>query len=181
MARCCIVLISLISNVESILVPKGDIMELAMSLIIWSSAFSNGDLIPVLYTADGRDISPPLQWECSNDPVSFAIICEDPDAPRGTWVHWVVYNIPGETRMIEAGVADGEELENGTRHGANSWGNTGYGGPAPPSGKHRYFFTIYALDRLLDIPPGATAYELRDEMEGSVLVEASFMGEYTRE
>jgi len=152
-----------------------------MSLIIWSSAFSNGDLIPVRYTADGENISPPLQWECVNDPGSFAIICEDPDAPMGTWVHWVVYNIPGEKRTLPEGVPDWDETGTGVSQGTNSWGSTGYGGPAPPSGKHRYFFTIYALDRMLDIAPGATADELREEMEELIIIEASFMGEYARQ
>lgn len=151
------------------------------SLMIWSSAFSNGDGIPLRYTADGENISPPLQWECQTDPGSFAIIFEDPDAPMGTWVHWVVYNIPGGCRMLEAGITDEDELVNGAIQGTNSWGDTGYGGPAPPSGKHRYYFTIYALDHVLDLAPGATAGELRDAMEGHVTLEASFMGEYSRQ
>jgi Raf kinase inhibitor-like YbhB/YbcL family protein len=99
----------------------------------------------------------------------------------GTWVHWVVYDIPGEMRSLDQDLPSGEVLENGIVQGRNSWGNTGYGGPAPPSGKHRYFFTIYALDGPLTIQPGATADELRSAMEGRVLAEAQFMGEYTRE
>lgn len=153
-------------------------MELAMSLIVWSYAFSSGDSIPALYTADGGNISPPLQWECSADPASFAIICEDPDAPMGTWVHWVIYNIPGESRMLEAGIASEGELYNGTRQGVNSWGDPGYGGPAPPSGKHRYYFTIYALDDMLDLQPGATASQLRNAMDGLIIQQACIMGEY---
>lgn len=138
-------------------------------------------MIPLLYTADGEDISPPLQWECSFDPGSFALVCEDPDAPMGTWIHWVVYNIPGDVRTMPEAVSDAEELEAGAVQGVNSWGNIGYGGPAPPSGKHRYFFRIYALEGMLDLPPGATAEELRAAMEGSILVEGSCMGEYARQ
>lgn len=156
-------------------------MEIGIVLALWSSAFGNGEMIPVLYTADGDDISPPLEWECGLDAGAFALVCEDPDAPMGTWVHWVVCNIPGEMRSLEQGLPSGEVLENGIVQGSNSWGNTGYGGPAPPSGKHRYFFTIYALDDPLTVQPGATADQLRTAMEGRVLAEAQFMGEYTRE
>jgi len=161
---------------------QGEIMEvLSISLMIWSPAFSNGDMIPAIYTADGQDLSPPLQWECTGNPGSFALICEDPDAPMGTWVHWVVFNIPGESRMLPQGVPAAEELEDGTLQGTNSWGNTGYGGPAPPSGKHRYFFRLYALDGMLNLLPGATAEELRAALSEALLVEASFMGEYSRQ
>ncbi|MCK4806191.1 MAG: YbhB/YbcL family Raf kinase inhibitor-like protein [Candidatus Aegiribacteria sp.] len=152
-----------------------------MVFALWSSAFGNGDLIPVQFTADGDDISPPLEWECSFEAVSFALICEDPDAPMGTWVHWVVYNIPGETRMLEEGIPAERQQENGTLHGINSWGNIGYGGPAPPSGKHRYIFTLYALEGKLHLAPGATADELREAIEGQIIVEAELMGEYTRD
>lgn len=151
-----------------------------MVLAIWSTAFGNGDLIPVTYTADGDDISPPIEWECGFDVGSFALICEDPDAPAGTWVHWVIYNIPGEIRSLEEGLPIEEELEGGILQGRNSWGATGYGGPAPPSGKHRYFFTLYALESRLDLSAGATADELRQAMEGIVIQDAEMMGEYTR-
>ncbi len=152
-----------------------------MVIALWSTAFGNGDLIPALYTADGEDISPPLEWECDLDAESFALICEDPDAPGGTWVHWVVYNIPGEYRSLEEGVLPEEELEDGMLQGRNSWGRIGYGGPAPPSGKHRYFFTLYALDGRLEMGPGATADELLQAMDGMVIEKAEYMGEYTRE
>jgi Raf kinase inhibitor-like YbhB/YbcL family protein len=154
---------------------------IVMAITLWSSAFGNGDLIPALYTADGEDVSPPLEWESSFEVESFALICEDPDAPMGNWVHWVVYNIPGETRVLEEAVVPEEELEDGTLQGRNSWGRIGYGGPAPPSGKHRYFFTLYALEERLDLAPGATADELRAAMEDLIVAEAEYMGEYTKE
>ncbi len=153
---------------------------LGMVLAIWSTAFGNGDLIPVTYTADGEDISPPIEWECEFEAGSFALICEDPDAPVGTWVHWVVYNIPGGVRSLEEGLPAEDEIEGGILQGRNSWGATGYGGPAPPSGKHRYFFTLFALESPLDLPAGATADELREAMEGLVIQDAEMMGEYTR-
>ena len=152
-----------------------------MVFALWSSAFSNGELIPVQFTADGDNISPPLEWECSFEAGSFALICEDPDAPAGNWVHWVVYNIPGYARVLEEGIPADAELEDGTLHGENSWGDIGYGGPAPPSGKHRYFFTLYALDGKMHLTPGATAEELRAAMEGHIIEESEYMGEYTRE
>ncbi len=147
---------------------------------LWSTAFGNGDLIPILYTADGDDISPPLAWECNFDAVTFALICEDSDAPVGNWIHWVVYNIPGDLRELGEGIPVDPELDNGTIQGSNSWGNIGYGGPAPPSGKHRYFFTLYALEGQLHLAPGATAEELREAMKGNILGQAEFMGEYSR-
>lgn len=154
---------------------------IAVVFTLWSTAFGNGDLIPAQYTADGENISPPLEWECDLDAETFALICEDPDAPMGTWVHWVIYNIPGEDRDLEEALSDDEMLDDGILQGENSWGEIGYGGPAPPSGKHRYFFTLYALDKRLDLPPGADADELRDAMDGFILAETQYMGEYTRE
>ena len=117
-------------------------MNVAIALALWSSAFGNGELIPVQFTADGDNLSPPLEWQCGFEAESFALICEDPDAPAGIWVHWVIYNIPGESRMLEEGVSAEEQQEDGTLQGENSWGSIGYGGPAPPSGKHRYIFTL---------------------------------------
>ncbi len=154
---------------------------MVFTLSLWSSAFGSGDLIPVQFTADGDDISPPLEWECSFEVESFALICEDPDAPMGTWVHWVVYNIPGEKRMLEEGIPAVRQQEDGMLQGENSWGSIGYGGPAPPSGKHRYIFTLYALEGQLHLAPGATVFELREAIEGQIIAEAEFMGEYTRE
>ena len=156
-------------------------VNVAVALSLWSSSFINGGLIPVQFTADGDNISPSLEWGCSFEAESFALICEDPDAPAGTWVHWVVYNIPGESRMLEEGIPAAEQQEDGTLQGENSWGDIGYSGPAPPSGKHRYIFTLYALEGQLHLAPGATAFELREAIEGQVIEKAELMGEYTSE
>ncbi|MBN1433550.1 YbhB/YbcL family Raf kinase inhibitor-like protein [Candidatus Fermentibacterales bacterium] len=148
---------------------------------LMSSAFSDGEMIPELYTVDGTDISPPLEW--SNPPEgtrSFALICDDPDAPAGTWVHWVIYNIDADVNQLEAGILPDPELFEGMLQGKNSWGRIGYGGPAPPSGTHRYFFRIYALSATLDMQAGVTKAELLTAMEGFVLDEASLMGRYRR-
>ena len=156
-------------------------MNVAIALALWSSAFGNGELIPVPFPADGDNISPSLVLECNFEAGSFALICEDHDAPAGTWVHWVVYNISGENRILEEGVSAEGELEDGMLQGENSWGNIGYDGPAPPSGKHRYIFTLYALEGRLHLAPGATASELREAIEDQVIEKAEFMGEYSRE
>lgn len=147
---------------------------------LWSAAFGNGELIPALYTVDGEDISPPLEWACDFEVETFALICEDPDAPAGNWIHWVVYNIPGDQRELDEGIPIDPELLNGTIQGSNSWGDIGYRGPAPPSGKHRYFFTLYALEGHLHLAPGATAEELRKAIEGNVIQQVQLMGEYSR-
>jgi Raf kinase inhibitor-like YbhB/YbcL family protein len=129
-----------------------------MSLKINSTAFREGETIPKQYTGDGKDLSPPLQWGVPPDGTrSLALICDDPDAPRGTWVHWVLFNLPSDVRALDEGVPPKETLANGTRQGKNDFGKVGYGGPAPPRGKpHRYFFKLYALDTVLDLQAGAT-------------------------
>src|SRR5687768_119041 len=133
-----------------------------------STAFQEGQTIPKQHTADGRNVSPPLKW--SNPPAgatSFALICEDPDAPRGTWTHWVIFNLPAETRELTEGMPAEATLANGARQGANDFRKTGYGGPSPPAGKpHRYFFKLSALDRSLDLQSGATRAELIAAMKG---------------
>jgi Raf kinase inhibitor-like YbhB/YbcL family protein len=153
-----------------------------MSIDLTSAAFPEGQTIPKLCTGDGKDVSPPLTW--SNAPPStksFALICEDPDAPRGTWVHWVVYNLPPETRELSQGVSREETLPNGGLQGTNDFGKIGYGGPAPPPGKaHRYFFKLYALDGPVDLPAGATRKQLQDAMAGHIVAEGQLMGTYRR-
>jgi Raf kinase inhibitor-like YbhB/YbcL family protein len=146
-----------------------------------TTAFAPEEPIPVKYTCDGEDISPPLAWE--NAPAStqsFALIADDPDAPRGTWVHWVLYNLPAETRTRSEAIPPDAELSDGSRHGHNSWGRSGYGGPCPPSGTHRYFFKLYALDTTLNLEAGANKEQLLQAMEGHVLSQAELMGTYTR-
>ena len=156
--------------------------DVPMSLQLSSPAFPHGEAIPAKYTADGADVSPPLQW--SDPPAetrSFVLICDDPDAPRGTWVHWLIWNIPADARRLPEGIPTKRELPDGARQGTNDFGRIGYGGPAPPPGKpHRYFFRLYALDTVLDVPAGARRPELEQAMQGHVLARGELMGTYGR-
>jgi len=146
-----------------------------------STAFAHEEAIPVQFTCDGANISPALQW---GDPPegtqSFALISDDPDAPGGTWVHWVLYDIPAESRELSEAIPADAELADGSRHGENSFGRLDYGGPCPPGGTHRYFFKLYALDIVLDLEPGVDKAGLLDAMEGHVLAEAELLGTYSR-
>lgn len=152
-----------------------------MDLKIFSSAFEDGGMIPSKYTCDGIDVSPPLSWSgLPEGTKSIAIINDDPDAPMGTWVHWVIYNIPPAAKGLPEDIKRLERLPDGTLQGKNSWGRIGYGGPCPPSGIHRYFFKIYALDKMLNLKPGATKEELLSAMKGHILAQAQFYGKYTR-
>jgi Raf kinase inhibitor-like YbhB/YbcL family protein len=153
-----------------------------MKLDLSSTAFREGETIPKTYTGDGKDVSPPLRW---SDPPQgtngFALICDDPDAPRGTWVHWVLFNLPGDRRELAECLPAQEVLDGGARQGKNDFGKIGYGGPAPPRGKpHRYFFKLYALDTLLDLAPGATKDQVVAAMNGHVLAEGQLMARYGR-
>ncbi len=146
-----------------------------------STAFHDGEHIPKQYSCDGKDISPPLAWtDVPEDTQSFALICDDPDAPGGTWVHWVLYTIPASETALQEGLPASPTLENGARQGLNDFGNTGYGGPCPPGGTHRYFFTLYALDTPLERDPGLSKTELLSEMNGHILAKAEWMGRYQR-
>ena len=153
-----------------------------MTIELSSTAFQSGATIPKQYTGDGGDQSPPLRW--SNPPKetqSLALICDDPDAPRGTWVHWVLFNLPAQTRELQEGVPPTETLDSGAKQGKNDFGNVGYGGPAPPKGKpHRYFFKLYALDVALNLPSGTTKAQLEVRMKGHILAEGRLMGNYGR-
>ena len=152
-----------------------------MDIRITSSAFEEGGLIPAKYTCDGADISPPVQWEAVPEGTkSIALISDDPDAPVGTWVHWVLFNLPAETKELGENVPADEILPNGARQGTSDFGRIGYGGPCPPSGTHRYFFKIYALDAQLDLDAGATKKQLLAVMEGHILAEGQLMGKYKR-
>jgi Raf kinase inhibitor-like YbhB/YbcL family protein len=153
-----------------------------MRLEITSPAFREGDLIPKQYTGDGKDLSPPLRW---TDPPagtkSFALICDDPDAPRGTWVHWVLFDLPANTRHLDEGVPHDDILLTGGTQGTNDFKKIGYGGPAPPRGKaHRYFFKLYALDTDLKLAAGASRDEVLAAMQGHLLAEAQLIGLYQR-
>jgi len=157
---------------------KGD---QAMAFELTSSVFAQGEPIPVKYTCDGEDVSPPLEW---GDPPqgteSFALVNDDPDAPVGTWDHWILYNLPPEARSLPEAVPSDAELPDGSQHGQNSWRRLGYGGPCPPSGTHRYFFKLYALDTSLDLASNANKKQLLQAMEGHVLAQAELMGVYSR-
>jgi len=152
-----------------------------MAFELTSTAFAPGEPIPRKYTCDGEDISPPLRWsDPPQDTQSFALIADDPDAPVGTWVHWVLYNLPAETRALPQAVPPESDLSDGSRHGKNSWRRLGYGGPCPPSGTHRYFFRLYALDTVLDLKGGASKKQLLKAMEGHILGQTELMGLYSR-
>ena len=153
-----------------------------MAFEIKSAAFAQGQAIPKKYTCDGPDVSVPLAW---NDPPagtkSFALIADDPDAPMGTWVHWVLYDLPAEVRQLPEGVPKQETLSDGSKQGENGFGRIGYGGPCPPPGKpHRYFFKLYALDKKLNLAPRATKPQVLTAVKGHILVEAQGMGTYKR-
>jgi Raf kinase inhibitor-like YbhB/YbcL family protein len=156
--------------------------ETTMRIELTSKAFRNGENIPKQFTGDDKDISPPLQWTDSPEGTkSLALICDDPDAPRGTWVHWVIFNLPAAARELEQGVATKDVLDNGARQGKNDFGKIGYGGPAPPPGKaHRYFFKLYALDTTLDLAAGVTKEQVVAGMKGHALAEGQLMGRYQR-
>jgi len=153
-----------------------------MNLQITSTAFSEGQPIPAKYSCEGSDISPPLKW--TNAPAntkSFALIADDPDAPVGTWVHWVLYDLPPNTTELPEAVAKTQVTSSGAKQGLNSWPRLGYGGPCPPPGKpHRYFFKLYALDTMLDLKPGATKKDVEAAMKGHILAEGQLMGTYRR-
>ena len=149
-----------------------------------SSAFKSAAEIPEKYTCENLDISPPLAWSGAPEGTqSFALICDDPDAPVGTWVHWVIYNIPAKTNQLPESVDPMEELASGARQGVNSFGRIGYGGPCPPRGHgyHRYFFKLYALDAALSLKEEkVTKQVLLEAMQGHILAETQLMGKYQR-
>ena len=152
-----------------------------MALVISSSAFSEGQAIPIRYTCDGPDVSPDLAWSgIPEGAASLALICDDPDAPMGTWVHWVLFNIPADADGLPAEIPSDAALENGARHGTNDFRRLGYGGPCPPGGTHRYFFKLYALDTMLELDSGITKGQLLEAMEGHILAEGQLMGIYSR-
>lgn len=153
-----------------------------MSIKITSSAFKRESMIPARFTCDGEDISPPLQWEnLPQGTQTLAIIADDPDAPMGTFVHWVLYNLPADVNELAEAVPAREMLENGAIQGKTDFGRVGYGGPCPPSGTHRYFFKIYALDKKVDIVGNADKSRLIIAMQGHILGQGELMGKYKRQ
>jgi len=157
------------------------IVEDAMSFVLTSSAFQAGEGIPSQHTCDGRDLSVPLAWSVPPPGTkSLALINDDPDAPMGTWVHWVVYNMPPSARALQEAFPAALERPDGTRQGMTDFGRIGYGGPCPPSGTHRYVFKLYALDTVLPLKPGATKAALEEAMHGHILGQAQLVGTYRR-
>jgi Raf kinase inhibitor-like YbhB/YbcL family protein len=154
----------------------------AMSLALTTTAFTNGGAIAKKYTCDGADLSPALNW--SGVPAgaqSLALITDDPDAPMGTWTHWIIWNIPASATALPEGVPASDVLDNGARQGRNDFRRIGYGGPCPPPGRpHRYFFRLYALDTRLDLKAGSARSQLEAAMKSHVLSQAELMGTYGR-
>jgi hypothetical protein len=155
-----------------------------MSITLRSPAFTEGSGIPTVHTCEGADSSPALEW--SGVPASaksLALVVDDPDAPdpkapKMTWVHWVLYDVPASATGLAEGV---KSLPAGTREGVNDWHRTGYGGPCPPIGRHRYFFKLYALDRMLGDLGSPTKARLQEAMEGHVLAQGELMGTYEKQ
>ncbi len=152
------------------------------TLELRSPAFSEGEGIPDVYTCAGEDVSPPLTWgEVPAGTESLALLMDDPDAPGRRWVHWVIYSIPPSSRSLPERVPVGASLEEGVRQGKNSWSKHAYGGPCPPSGTHRYFFYLYALDTTLDwLPDDTNKADLLEAVDGHVLAWGRLMGRYQR-
>lgn len=143
---------------------------------ITSSAFQPSTAIPAKYTCDGENINPPLTFsQVPKEAQSLVLIVDDPDAPVGTFTHWVLYNMPSATIQVLE-----NQVPKNTMQGKASFGNTEYGGPCPPSGTHRYFFKLYALDKMLELPQGATKKEVEEAMEGHIIESAEIVGLYSR-
>jgi Raf kinase inhibitor-like YbhB/YbcL family protein len=153
-----------------------------VSIQLQSPSFQEGETIPRQFTGDGKDTSPPLRWaDPPEGTKSFALICDDPDAPRGTWTHWLLFNLPPDRRELQEGMPARESLPGGAKQGKTDFGKIGYGGPAPPAGKpHRYYFRLYALDAELELPAGASREQLLAAMKGHVLAEGQLMARYGR-
>lgn len=142
---------------------------------LFSTAFKNFEKIPTQHTAEGKDVSPHIRWEgVPLGTQSLALICEDPDAPHGTWDHWIIYNIPSILTELEEDIT----LPHDIQSCLNSWEEEKYMGPNPPSGRHRYFFELYALDRVIELPARSTKHDLLKAMHGHILEEVALVGTY---
>lgn len=158
---------------------KGD---KTMALTITSPAFAEGGMIPKKFTCDDADVSPALEIKgVPANAKSLALIADDPDAPVGIWVHWVLYNLPPDTKKLDEAMPKDSTLKNGARQGVTDFGNPGYGGPCPPGGTHRYYFKVYALDAMLTVAGKATKKDLEAAMKGHILAEGQLMGKYARQ
>ncbi len=153
-----------------------------MAFTLKTTAFQHGAEIPKKYTCSGEDVSPALSWNGTPEGTkSFALIADDPDAPVGTWVHWVAYDIPNGGRQLPEALPKTESISGGGRQGQNDFKKTGYGGPCPPPGKpHRYFFKLYALDTELNLKSGATKKSVEQAMKGHILAQTELMGKFAR-
>ena len=153
-----------------------------MSFELTSSAFKEGERIPDRHTCEGEDLSPPLHWGVPPAATkSFVMIADDPDAPGGTWVHWVIYNLSLDLRGLPEGIPAKDHWLDGALQGLTDFKRVGYGGPCPPQGKpHRYYFKLYALDAVLNLKPRATKGQVLEACKGHVLAEASLMGRFGR-
>jgi Raf kinase inhibitor-like YbhB/YbcL family protein len=152
-----------------------------MTYQLESSAFSHGDPIPKVYSCDGENVSPPLTWgEPPAGAEALVLIMDDPDAPSGDFVHWVLYGLPAQAGSLPQGVAAEENRSDGSRHGTNGRGQLGYTGPCPPGGTHRYFFRLHAVDGQVDLPAGQSKQAILRYIEGHILATAELMGTYSR-
>ena len=153
-----------------------------MTLSLSSPAFEEGDRIPTKYTCEGQDVSPPLAWiEPPAESQSFVLIVDDPDAPVGVFTHWVLFNLPPDTRELSEAIPAQDQLTSGALQGKNDFGRIGYGGPCSPPGRaHRYRFTLYVLDQPLDLKAGASKKQVLDAMEGHILAQGQLTGTYQR-
>lgn len=153
----------------------------AASMQLTSAAFKEGQAIPRQYSCDGINVSPPLEWSgVPKTAKTFALVADDPDAPSGTWVHWVFYNLPAANLGVVENLPATQDLKAGGFQGQNDFGKIGYGGPCPPSGTHRYYFKLYAVDSQLPLKAGATKAELMKAIEGHIVGQGQLMGTYGR-
>ncbi len=152
-----------------------------MGFRLVSPSFKDGDMMDSRFTCDGDNVSPTLRWaEVPEGTISLAFLCDDPDAPGGTFNHWILYNVPPIPAELREGVPALKTLPNNVYQGVNSFGSMGYGGPCPPSGTHRYIFTVFALSKLLDLDPGASKRQVENAIQNRILGKAQLMGKYSR-
>jgi Raf kinase inhibitor-like YbhB/YbcL family protein len=176
-----LLLILLLAIVSGCIAKENEVNNME-KISISSEAFKENGTIPDEYTCEGENISPPLSWQgLPAGTRSIALITDDPDAPGRTFVHWVIYNIPGSTQKLAKGIPRKEKLADGSLQGMTDFGKAGYGGPCPPPGKpHRYFFKIYAIDKILDLPSNASKGEVEAAMKGHIIAKGELIGKYAR-
>ena len=176
-----LLLILLLAIVSGCIANENEVNNME-KISISSEAFKDGGTIPEEYTCEGEDISPPLSWQgLPAGTKSVALIMDDPDAPGRTFVHWVIYNIPLSTQKLAKGTPRKEKLVDGSLQGMTDFGRAGYGGPCPPPGKpHRYFFKIYAIDKILDLPSNVSKGDVETAMKGHIISKGELIGKYAR-